>query len=104
MTSNVLKRVPFHPRKHQLDIIGALLMMAAAVALLLALSWGGRRFDWISAPIGALLLTSASLWGLFAWRLVSAQGAVPAARRARQPGGAHRGARRRLLHGRRWSA
>src|SRR5664280_548152 len=43
MTSNVLKRVPFHPRKHSLDLLGALLMMTAAVALLLALSWGGRR-------------------------------------------------------------
>ncbi len=51
--------------------IGALLMMAAAVALLLALSWGGRRFDWISPQFGALLLASAVLWGLFAWRLVS---------------------------------
>jgi EmrB/QacA subfamily drug resistance transporter len=71
MTSNVLKRVPFHPRKHSLDLLGALLMMTAAVALLLALSWGGRRFDWISAPFGALLLASAILWGLFAWRLVA---------------------------------
>src|ERR1019366_6152275 len=34
MTSNVLKRVPFHPRKHRLDVIGALLMTSAAVALL----------------------------------------------------------------------
>jgi EmrB/QacA subfamily drug resistance transporter len=73
ITSNVLKRVPFHPRKHQLDVIGALLMMAAAVALLLALSWGGRKFDWISAQTAALLLTSAVLWSLFAWRLVSAR-------------------------------
>ena len=71
MTSNVLKRVPFHPRKHQLDVLGACLMMAAAVALLLALSWGGRKFDWISPQFGALLLTSAILWGLFAWRLVA---------------------------------
>ena len=71
MTSNVLKLVPFHPRKHRLDIIGAALMVSASVALLLALSWGGRRFDWISAQTGALLLTSAILWGLFAWRLVS---------------------------------
>jgi EmrB/QacA subfamily drug resistance transporter len=72
MTSNVLKRVPYHPRKHQLDIVGALLMMAAAVALLLALSWGGRRFDWISPQAGALFAASAVLWGLFAWRLVKA--------------------------------
>ncbi len=71
ITSNVLKRVPFHPRKHELDVVGALLMMAAAVALLLALSWGGRKFDWISAQTAALLLTSAVLWSLFAWRLVT---------------------------------
>ena len=71
MTSSVLRRVPFHPRKHRLDIIGALLMMSAAIALLLALSWGGRRYEWISPQIGALLLSSAILWGLFAWRLVT---------------------------------
>jgi EmrB/QacA subfamily drug resistance transporter len=71
MTSNVLKRVPFHPRKHALDVIGAVLMMAASVSLLLALSWGGRRFDWISAPIGGLLLGSAILWGGFGWRLAA---------------------------------
>ena len=71
MTSNVLKRVPYHPRRHRLDIIGALLMMAASVLLLLTLTWGGRKFDWISADCGALLLASAVLWGLFAWRLVA---------------------------------
>ena len=71
MTSSVLRRVPYHPRKHRLDLIGAALMMAAAVALLLALSWGGRRFDWISPQTGLLLSTSALLWGLFAWRLVA---------------------------------
>ncbi|HZP70889.1 MAG TPA: MDR family MFS transporter [Pseudolabrys sp.] len=70
MTSNVLRRVPYQPRKHKLDIIGALLMMTAAVALLLALTWGGRRFDWISLQIGGLLFGSAALWVLFAWRLV----------------------------------
>ena len=70
MTSSVLRRVPFHPRKHRLDIIGALLMMSAAIALLLALSWGGRRYEWLSPQIGALLLSSAIMWGLFAWRLV----------------------------------
>jgi EmrB/QacA subfamily drug resistance transporter len=71
MTSNVLKRVPFHARKHALDVIGAVLMMSAAVVLLLALSWGGRRFDWISVETGVLLAISAVLWGLFAWRLVA---------------------------------
>ena len=70
MTANVLKRVPFHARRHRLDVLGAVLMMSAAIMLLLALSWGGRYFDWISPEIGALLATSAVLWGLFAWRLV----------------------------------
>ena len=73
MTSNVLKRVPYHPRKHKIDVAGALLMMAAAVALLLALSWGGRKFEWVSWQIGALLLMSVLLWALFALRLRWAQ-------------------------------
>ena len=73
MTSNVLKRVPFHPRKHKIDVAGALLMVVAAVALLLALSWGGRKFDWISPEIGALLVLSALLWAAFAWRLRRAE-------------------------------
>jgi len=71
MTGNVLKRVPFHPRKHRLDVVGAMLMMSAAVALLLALSWGGRRFNWISGEIGGLMVISATLSILFARRLVS---------------------------------
>ncbi|MDT3687387.1 MAG: MDR family MFS transporter [Pseudorhodoplanes sp.] len=73
MTNSVLKRVPYQPRKHALDIIGALLMMAAAIALLLALTWGGTRFAWLSAPIGLLLLGSVALWALFAWRLMAAK-------------------------------
>ncbi len=71
MTSSVLRLVPFHARKHRLDLLGATLMITASVSLLLALSWGGRSYDWISGPIGALLLGSVILWGLFAWRLVS---------------------------------
>ena len=54
MTSSVLRRVPFHARKHSLDVIGALLMMSASIALLVALSWGGRRYEWISPQIGVL--------------------------------------------------
>ncbi len=71
MTSNVLRRVAYRPRKHRLDVIGAVLMMGAAVTLLLTLTWGGRRFDWISPEIGTLLIGSAGLWSLFAWRLIA---------------------------------
>lgn len=71
LTNHVLKRVPFHRRQHALDIVGALLMIAAAIALLLALNWGGTRYPWLSAPIAGLFVGSAVLWSLFAWRLVS---------------------------------
>jgi EmrB/QacA subfamily drug resistance transporter len=77
MTSSVLRRVPFRPRKHKLDILGAVLMASAAVALLLALNWGGTRFLWLSWPIGALIGGSAMLWALFAWRLVSVNEPFP---------------------------
>eukprot|EP01035_Chromulina_nebulosa_P064396 gene64396-88079_t len=45
--------------------------MAAAVVLLLALSWGGRYYGWLSAQIVGLLVLSALFWGLFAWRLTA---------------------------------
>ncbi|MGD9770133.1 MAG: MDR family MFS transporter [Pseudolabrys sp.] len=67
----VLRRVPYRPRRHRLDLIGAVLMMLGSVPLLLALTWGGRHFEWISAPIGGLLLASALSWALFGWRLVA---------------------------------
>jgi EmrB/QacA subfamily drug resistance transporter len=71
MSNRTLRGVPFRPRKHKLDILGAALMMTASIALLLALNWGGTRFVWISWQIGALVILSATMWALFAWRLVS---------------------------------
>src|ERR1700688_3302004 len=65
MTNRALKRLPRHERPHRLDIFGAALMVAAAVALLLALSWGGSHYGWGSAPILGLLGLSTLMWGLF---------------------------------------
>jgi len=73
MTNRVLKRLPRHERPHRLDVAGAGLMMTATVLLLLALTWGGARFPWASAPIIALLAGSTVLWGLFAFRLITAR-------------------------------
>ena len=73
MTHRTLVRLPRYERPHRLDVLGAILMMTAAIALMLALTWGGTRYPWISAPIGALLLGSALLWALFGWRLMSAR-------------------------------
>src|SRR5499433_294099 len=55
MTYTRLAKLPRHERRHKLDILGAGLMMAAAVAMLLALTWGGTRLPWVSAPIIALV-------------------------------------------------
>jgi MFS family permease len=69
MSNAVLKQLPSVARPHKLDILGSVLMMAAAVSLLLALTSGGVRFPWASAPIIGLLVVSAALWVLFVARL-----------------------------------
>jgi EmrB/QacA subfamily drug resistance transporter len=73
MTWRTLKLVPHHARRHRLDIVGAALMMSAAVALLLALSWGGHDYPWASPQILGLLAASVVLWVLFSWRLTRAE-------------------------------
>ena len=90
MTSSVLRRVPFHPRKHRLDIIGALLMMvgggrAAAGAVL------GRAA--LRLDLGADRRAAAGLGDFVGPVRLAAggdEGAVPAAHGARQSGGALR--------------
>ena len=47
-------------------------MTASAIPLLLALTWGGSRYPWLSPPIVALVVASAVLSMLFAWRLTRA--------------------------------
>jgi MFS family permease len=73
LTHNVLQRLPRHDRPHRLDILGAVLMVGAAIALMLALTWGGRRYAWGSPQIPALLVASTALWALFAWRVMTAE-------------------------------
>jgi len=72
MTNRALRRLPRRERPHRLDVLGALLMVAAAVALLLALAWGGTAYAWGSAQLLGLFGVSAALWALFAWRLMRA--------------------------------
>jgi EmrB/QacA subfamily drug resistance transporter len=73
MTERALRRLPRNDRPHQLDIIGAALLVGAAVALMLALAWGGTRYAWSSWPIIALIGGSVVLWVLFAFRLLTAR-------------------------------
>src|SRR3954464_8008442 len=67
MTDRALKKLPRHDRPHKLDVLGALLMVGAALALMLAMTWGGTRYAWASAPILGLLGGSVVLWLLFVW-------------------------------------
>lgn len=72
LVNDRLKRLPRHDRRHRLDVLGALLMTAASVTLMLAVSWGGVEHPWGSAPILALFGTSALAWALFGRRLATA--------------------------------
>src|SRR5436190_677880 len=69
----VLQRLPRHERPHELDLLGAVLMIGAAIPLILALTWGGRRYAWSSPELLGLLAFSALLWALFAWRAMTAR-------------------------------
>ena len=73
MTNRALRGLPRHDRRHQLDLIGGSLMVAAALSLMLALAWGGTHYPWHSWRIIMLLAGSAVLWVLFAVRLLSAR-------------------------------
>ena len=72
MTNSLLKRLPRHERPHKLDVLGAIIMAAATVTLLLALNWGGVRYAWTSALILSLFAGSTLLWALFILRLKTA--------------------------------
>ncbi|HVY57780.1 MAG TPA: MDR family MFS transporter [Xanthobacteraceae bacterium] len=70
--NHTLKRLPRHDRPHKLDLFGAALLMAASILLLLALTWGGTRFPWLSSTILGLIAGSALLSVAFSYRLTQA--------------------------------
>jgi EmrB/QacA subfamily drug resistance transporter len=67
-----LKLLPRHGRAHKIDVTGAALMMLSAIALLLALTWGGTRYPWLSEQIFTLLAAAAALTMLFIWWVLHA--------------------------------
>ncbi len=73
MTERALRRLPRNDRPHRLDVVGAVLLVGAALALMLALAWGGTHYPWTSWQIIALIAGSAVLWVSFALRLLTAR-------------------------------
>ncbi len=73
MTERALRRLPRNDRPHQLDVLGAALMVGAALSLMLALAWGGTHYPWFSWRIFTLVASSVALWLLFAVRLLTAR-------------------------------
>ncbi|MCJ2120258.1 MFS transporter [Methylobacterium sp. J-001] len=72
LTNAKLKLLPRNERRHTLDYPGAVLLVLGSTTLLLALSWGGVRYPWGSAPVLGLLALAAVLGGGFAARLATA--------------------------------
>ena len=68
ISARALSRLPVTNRPHQIDYAGSLLVAAATIVFLLALTWGGHRYAWLSGPILALLLVTVLLAFLFVWR------------------------------------
>lgn len=61
--------------RHRIDYLGTLLIVGWAVGLVLVTTWGGTRYDWMSAPIVGLAAGSVAL--IAVWLLVERRAAEP---------------------------
>jgi MFS family permease len=73
VTSTLLRGLPRHERPHRLDVIGAVLIVAASVSFMLGLNLAGVRFPWISLPILMLFAGALIVGALFVFRLITAR-------------------------------
>lgn len=65
VTDRVLRLVPHQRRDHPVDYLGALVIAAGVVALLLAASWGGVEYPWSSPVIVGLIAAGVMLSVVF---------------------------------------
>jgi MFS family permease len=72
VTGVLLRRLPRHERPHELDLIGAVLIVMASVSFMLAINLGGVRYPWTSPPILALFALAAAVGLMFVRRLTTA--------------------------------
>jgi EmrB/QacA subfamily drug resistance transporter len=52
---SLLRKLPVSGQRHRIDITGAVLLVVATLAVMLALNWGGVRYPWSAPPVAALL-------------------------------------------------
>ena len=60
-------RIPVFHRRRKVDWLGGVLLMAAAVVVMLVLTWGGNRYLWLSPVIMAMVGASIALTFAFVW-------------------------------------
>jgi EmrB/QacA subfamily drug resistance transporter len=58
-------KIPVFHRRRKVDWLGGVLLMAAAVGVMLVLTWGGNRFAWLSPTILAMVGASVGLTLVF---------------------------------------
>jgi EmrB/QacA subfamily drug resistance transporter len=68
-----MAKIPVFHRKRKVDWLGGVLLMAAAVVLMLVLTWGGNRFLWLSPTIMAMIGSSIALALAFVWHAGTAE-------------------------------
>jgi MFS family permease len=68
---SALRALPRYDRPHRLDVVGAILVMAASTSFMLALNLGGVRFPWLSAPVLGLIVCALALGIGFVLRLMT---------------------------------
>jgi MFS family permease len=65
-------KIPVYHRRRKVDWLGGVLLMAAALAVMLVLTWGGTRFSWLSPTILALAGAAVLLAVIFIWHALHA--------------------------------
>ena len=61
MITSAVLRLPFARQDHEIDFVGAALLVAGVSTLLLGLVWGGSEYPWGSPVIVGLLAASVAL-------------------------------------------
>ncbi|MBV8968573.1 MAG: MFS transporter [Verrucomicrobia bacterium] len=58
VVSKPIKLLPRPGKRHSIDWLGAVWMVAGTVCVLLILTWGGTRYPWFSLAIGSLAMAA----------------------------------------------